>query len=191
MKRIAITGGIGSGKSYVCSILRNHGITIYDCDSAAKRLMNESDSLKQALCSLVGEDTYVDGKLNKAVMAAFILASDENKAAVNAIVHPAVIEDFHNSGLTWMECAILYEAKLEYSVDYVVAVTAPDDVRIKRIMKRDSLTEEKAKAWLEIQMPQEEVVKRADFTIVNDGTDNLNQQIELLLQTIHNVFTAE
>lgn len=191
MKRIAITGGIGSGKSYVCSILRNHGITIYDCDSAAKRLMNESESLKQALCALVGEDTYVDGKLNKAVMAAFILASDENKAAVNAIVHPAVIEDFHNSGLTWMECAILYEAKLEYSVDYVVAVTAPDDVRIKRIMKRDSLTEEKAKAWLEIQMPQEEVVKRADFTIVNDGTDNLNQQIELLLQTIHNVFTAE
>lgn len=191
MKRIAITGGIGSGKSYVCSILRNHGITIYDCDSAAKRLMNESDSLKQALCSLVGEDTYVDGKLNKAVMAAFILASDENKAAVNAIVHPAVIEDFHNSGLTWMECAILYEAKLEYSVDYVVAVTAPDDVRIKRIMKRDSLTEEKAKAWLEIQMPQEEVVKRADFTIVNDGTDNLNQQIDLLLQTIYNVFTAE
>ncbi|MBO4785901.1 MAG: dephospho-CoA kinase, partial [Prevotella sp.] len=104
--KTAITGGIGSGKSYVCQLLKERGIDIYDCDSAAKRLMRTSEQLKARLRALVGDDVYIDGRLNKPLLAQFLLASDNNKQAVNAIVHPAVADDFIASGMEWMECAI-------------------------------------------------------------------------------------
>lgn len=178
MKRIAITGGIGAGKSYVCALLKQRGIDIYDCDKGAKRLMAESEVLKQRLMELVGPKTYVNGVLNKAAMASFLLASEENKQAINAIVHPAVIEDFYASGMQWMECAILYEAHLEQTVDAVVCVTAPEKVRVRRIMKRDGISEDKAYEWLRCQMSQEEIVHRADIEIENDGVTPLEPQIE-------------
>lgn len=178
MKRIAITGGIGAGKSYVCALLKQRGIDIYDCDKGAKRLMAESEDLKQRLMELVGPKTYVNGVLNKAAMASFLLASEENKQAINAIVHPAVIEDFYASGMQWMECAILYEAHLEQTVDAVVCVTAPEKVRVRRIMKRDGISEDKAYEWLRCQMSQEEIVHRADIEIENDGVTPLEPQIE-------------
>ena len=109
--KIAITGGIGSGKSYVCQLLTQHGISIYDCDSAAKRLMRTSPVLRQQLTKLIGPDTYdAEGQLNKAEVARFLLLSEQNAQAINAIVHPAVAQDFKESGYQWMECAILYES---------------------------------------------------------------------------------
>ena len=104
---VAITGGIGSGKSYVCRIIGERGIDIYDCDSAAKRLMRNSDNLKRSLTSLIGPEAYIDGRLNKAAVADFIMQSESNVKAVNAIVHPAVADDLLASGLTWFESAIL------------------------------------------------------------------------------------
>ena len=115
--KTAITGGIGSGKSYVCQLLKERGIDIYDCDSAAKRLMRTSEQLKARLRALVGDDVYIDGRLNKPLLAQFLLASDNNKQAVNAIVHPAVADDFIASGMEWMECAILYESGFDRLVD--------------------------------------------------------------------------
>lgn len=178
MKHYCITGGIGSGKSYVCKLLKEQGIDIYDCDSAAKRLMHSSTEIRQKLTELIGPDTYVDGKLNKAVVAQFLLASEANKQAINNIVHPAVMKDFYDSGIQWMECAILYEAHLEQYADKVVAVIAPEELRIKRIMKRDGITEEKAREWIEKQTPQDVVAERADMVIVNDEVTPLEQQIE-------------
>ena len=96
--KIAITGGIGSGKSYVCRMLEKQGIRIYDCDEAAKRLMRTSEQLKRQLTELVGPEVYADGRLVKLVMTRFLLASEANQKAVNAIVHPAVAEDFRQSG---------------------------------------------------------------------------------------------
>lgn len=180
--RIAITGGIGSGKSYVCQVLAHRGIEIYDCDTGAKRLMHSSDELKAQLFKLIGKDTYINGVLNKALVAEFLLASEENKNAINGIVHPAVIRDFYNSGKEWMECAILYEAHLENTVDKVLCVTAPEEVRIERIMKRDGITYERAKEWIDAQMPQEEVMHRADYIIVNDGRMSVDEQIDELLK---------
>ena len=121
--KIAITGGIGSGKSYVCQLMSNKGISIYDCDSAAKRLMRTSPIIRQELCKLIGTDTYDEkGQLNKAEVARFLLASEENKHAIDAIVHPAVANDFEESGMQWMECAILYESGFDHLVDIVIAV---------------------------------------------------------------------
>lgn len=178
MKHYCITGGIGSGKSYVCNLLKQQGIEIYDCDSAAKRLMHSSDEIRQRLTALIGLDAYVDGRLNKAVVAQFLLASEENRQAINDIVHPAVMKDFYDSGIQWMECAILYEAHLEQYADKVVAVVAPEELRIERIMKRDGITHEKAREWIEKQIPQELVAERADMVVVNDGATPLEEQIE-------------
>ena len=151
--RVAITGGIGSGKSYVCKRLEAFGIRVYDCDAAAKRLMRTSSALQRDLCRLVGDDVYVDGMLQKQVLAKFLLASEDNKQAVNQIIHPAVARDFECSGYEWLESA----------------------------MNRDGISREKTMEWISRQLPQKEVLKRADFEIVNDGMEDIDEQILIVL----------
>ena len=175
--KIGITGGIGSGKSYVCKLLAQRGIDVYDCDAAAKRLIRTSPRLRQQLKALIGS-------LDKADISRFLLASEENQQAVNAIVHPAVFQDFEESNMQWMESAILFESGADKLVDRVIVVTAPEEVRIQRIMQRDGITHEKALQWIAKQWPQEQVKAHADFEIVNDGQLDLNSQIEELLTAI-------
>lgn len=187
--KIGITGGIGSGKSYVCKLLAERGIQVYDCDSAAKRLMRNSAELKAQLTALIGLETYVrtelgTWQLNKAVVAQFLLASEANAHAIDAIVHPAVFRDFEESGLEWMESAILFESGAYRLVDRVVVVTAPEEVRIERVMQRDQISREKALEWIGRQWSQEEVRQRADFEIVNDGKADLKRQIEEIFQAL-------
>ena len=172
-----ITGGIGSGQSYVCKLLAQRGSDVYDCDAAAKRLIRTSPRLRQQLKALIGS-------LDKADISRFLLASEENQQAVNAIVHPAVFQDFEESNMQWMESAILFESGADKLVDRVIVVTAPEEVRIQRIMQRDDITREKALQWIARQWPQEQVKPRADFEIVNDGQLDLNSQIEELLTAI-------
>ena len=174
--KTGITGGIGSGKSYVCKLLAQRGIEVYDCDAAAKRLIRTSLHLRQQLKALIGS-------LDKAAISRFLLASEENQQAVNAIVHPAVFQDFEESGMLWMESAILFESGADKLVDRVIVVTAPEEIRIQRVMQRDGITREKALQWSARQWPQEQVIARADFEIVNDGHADLNSQIEKLLTT--------
>lgn len=175
--KVGIAGGIGSGKSYVCRRLEARGITVYDCDAAAKRLIRTSTDLQQQLTELIGS-------LDKAAMSRFLLASEANQQALNAIIHPAVFRDFEESGMEWMESAIMYESGIYRLVDRVVVVTAPEEIRIKRIMKRDGISREKALQWIGRQWPQEQVRARADYEIVNDGMADIDSQIDQLLKTI-------
>lgn len=176
--RIAITGGIGSGKSYVCERLRKRGIEVYDCDSAAKRLIRSSAEIRHAIIERIGPSAYTaNGSLNKAAVAEFLLASEANAKAIDGIVHPAVARDFDGSGKEWMECAILYESGFDRLVDKVIVVTAPEDTRIDRITARDGITPAKAREWLRRQWPQEEVKRRADYEIINDGNHDVDAQI--------------
>ena len=183
----AITGGIGSGKSYVCRILESRGISVYDCDAAARRLMRTSEKLQQELRQLVGQEVYTsDGQLQKRVLADFLLASEANKLALNDVIHPAVAEDFLSSGMTWLESAILFESGFDRRIrfDRIVCVSAPRDVRIQRIMHRDNITAEKAAEWIDTQMAQEEVERRSHFVIVNDGKSDIEQQVDNMLSKI-------
>ena len=181
--RVAITGGIGSGKSFVCKRLETFGIRVYDCDAAAKRLMRTSSTLQRDLCRLVGDDVYVDGMLQKQVLAKFLLASEDNKQAVNQIIHPAVARDFECSGYEWLESAILFDSGFDRRIhfDYIVCVSAPLEIRIQRVMNRDGISREKTMEWISRQLPQEEVLKRADFEIVNDGMEDIDEQILIVL----------
>lgn len=177
--KIAITGGIGSGKSYVCRALEKYGIQVYDCDAGAKRLMRSDVALQRQLCALVGEECYQDGVLQKPVLAKFLLASEANKQAINDIVHPAVARDFEQSGKDWLESAILFDSGFDRRThfDYVVCVTAPVEIRLQRIMQRDGISRDKAQAWIDAVMPQEELVARSDFEIVNDGKRCIDKQV--------------
>lgn len=186
MTRVAVTGGIGSGKSFVCRKLGERGIKVYDCDSAAKRIMAASAEVRAALTKIVGAQAYDEGRLNKAVVAKYLLASVENAKRINGIVHPAVAADFMASGCVWMECAILFSSGFDRYVDKVVCVTAPRETRIKRIMERDGITETKAAAWIDCQMPQEEVLRLSDFEIINDGVRPIEPQIDIILKNIFN-----
>lgn len=184
-KRIAITGGIGSGKSYVCGLLKDRGIEVYDCDAGAKHIIDTSAEVRRRLTELIGNDTFLaDRRLNKAAVAEFLLKSEANKKAINAIVHPAVMDDFLLSGKMWMESAILFESGCDKYVDKVVAVTAPVDVRIERVMRRDNITREKAMEWISCQMSQEEILRRSDFEIINDGRQDVGSQLDDIITTI-------
>ncbi len=185
--KIAITGGIGSGKSFVCHLLSNRGIDVYDCEREAKRLMDSSWDIRRQLTSLVGKDVYAENRLNKAVLASFLLLSEENKQAVNNIVHPAVANDFLQTGLEWLESAILFDSGFHRRIafDHVVCVTASLETRLERIMQRDSIARKRAMEWIGSQMPQEKVVERSDFEIVNDYHQNLDEQINQIIHTIY------
>ena len=193
MKKTAITGGIGSGKSYVARLLKRRGIDVYDCDAAAKRLMRHDPELRRQLTALIGPDCYLASEsgqqptLNKAAVAQFLLASEENAHAIDAIVHPAVFRDFEESGQLWLESAILYESGANRLVDRVIVVTAPEEVRVQRIMARDGLSRERAIEWLGRQWPQDEVRRRADFEIVNDGIADLDSQIDAFLSRYNDI----
>ena len=187
--KIGIAGGIGSGKSYVCQYLRQMGYEVYDCDAAAKRLIRTSPEIRQQLTELIGPDTYdADGQLNKAVVARFLLASEANAKAIDAIVHPAVFRDFEESGLQWMESAIMYESGINRLMDVVIAVIAPKEVRIKRVMERDQISREKVLEWMNRQYPQREVIHRADYVVINDGNANIEQQLNKIIRQCNKPF---
>ena len=195
--KTGITGGIGSGKSYVCRLLQKRGYEVYDCDDAAKRLIRTSSVIRQELTDLIGPDAYFEeggGRkdegeyiLNKKAVAEFLLASEENAHAIDRIVHPAVFQDFIDSGMEWMESAIIFESGIYRLVDRIIVVTAPEEVRIQRVMQRDGISREKVLEWMGRQLPQDIVRERADYEIVNDGEADLDRQLDSLLEIINKV----
>ena len=180
---VALTGGIGSGKSYVCKLLAERGISVYDCDAHAKELMRTSQPLQQQLSALVGEDVFRNGVLQKAILAAYLLQSETHVQAVNAVIHPTVAHDFEQSGQSWLESAILFDSGFinRVSIDKVICVTAPIEVRVQRIVYRDQITPAKAQEWINRQLPQSEMLKLSNYEIVNDGQRNLDSQIQAII----------
>lgn len=192
MIRLGITGGIGSGKSYVARLLAQRGLPVYDTDTEAKRLMLSDTDIRTGLIGLLGEEVYADGKLNKPLLVSYLFASDEHASRINSIVHPCVKRDF----LRWaasqtmheivaLESAILYESGFDDVVDYVVAVYAPLEIRIRRAMERDCATEEQVRRRIAAQMDEEVKRDRADFVIMNDGR-SLAPQLDALLKALKN-----
>ena len=188
MTSIAITGGIGSGKSYVSALLQAAGIPVYNTDNEAKRLMLSDEGIRQDLIALLGEGVYTDGTLNKPMLASYLFAGPENAARINAIVHPRVKADFRRwmeeqegQEIVGLECAILFEAGFEDAVDAVVTVYAPEALRVERAMKRDGATEAQIRARIAAQMDEEEKCRLSDYIIYNDGSISLENQLSALV----------
>ncbi|MCR4994273.1 MAG: dephospho-CoA kinase [Bacteroidales bacterium] len=174
---IGITGGIGSGKSYVAAWLAQHyHIPFYNCDLEARRLML-TPSVRRRITALVGDEAYLpDGQLNKPLLAAYVFSDEAHTAAINAIVHPEVKRDVRDwsarqNGLALVESAILIEAGFCDAVDRLIVVEAPLDVRIRRACQRDGVSEEQVRARIAHQMTDEARRPYADLVVVNDGSD--------------------
>lgn len=183
-KVLGITGGIGSGKSVVARCLRNMDIPIYNCDDEAKRLNNTHPAIKQALTDLIGNEVYdTDGRLNKQLLAKYLFADEQHAAMVNAIIHPHVMDDFlqwkQRQHTPWVaiESAILFESGFDHLADKTVTVSAPEEIRIKRAVKRDHTSPEAIRQRMARQMPDNEKAKRADYTLLNDGEQPIIPQI--------------
>lgn len=188
---IAITGGIGSGKSYVSALLEKAGIPIYNADNESKRLTTENTEIRCGLVNLLGEEVYAEGVLNKPMLASYLFANAENAARVNAIIHPCVKKDFKQwmemhaeSELVALESAILYESGFDDVVDTVVVVYAPKELRLKRAMLRDAASREQIEARMNAQMDDEEKCRKADFVVYNDGTFPLEEQLTSVINQI-------
>ncbi|MBR4302381.1 MAG: dephospho-CoA kinase [Bacteroidaceae bacterium] len=193
MVRIGLTGGIGCGKSYVAKLLNKRGVPVYDSDTEAKQLSNTSKNIRDGLISLTGiENLYADGVLNRRLLAEFLFASKENARNVEKIIHPAVKADFarwaenQNALFCVIESAILIESGFTDTVDCVVVVDAPLDLRISRCVERDSTTKEKVLERISAQMSQEEKCRIADFVIFNDNVSDLEKQIDDLFEFLKN-----
>ena len=184
MLKIGITGGIGSGKSFVSDIFRVWGVPVYNADKEAKRLMNHDRDLKTALKALLGQEAYYkNGRLNRKWVASKIFSDKTLLKKMNAVVHPAVRNDFEHwaelqqAPYVLEESAIIFEAGLEKFFDAVILVMADKNTRIQRVMKRDKMTKEEVKARMAHQSSDKVKKARADFIILNDGTKALLKQV--------------
>ena len=194
MIKIGITGGIGSGKSFVASVLKEqYGIPVYDTDSRAKALMLTDATIRDGLIRLLGNEVYLSGQLNKPVLAAYLFASDENARQINSLVHPAVKRDFVEwadsqrplATVVAVESAILFESGMDKLVDATVMVHAPMEVRISRTMQRDNATQLQVEKRIRAQMDDEQKCALATYIIENDGVRSLTEQLEQLLNELN------
>lgn len=191
MIKIAVTGGIGSGKSYISHLLENMHIPVYNADNEAKRLTVFDAGIRGELIALLGEEVYKDGLLNKPLLASYLFSDPAHVLQINSIIHPRVRKDFtvwverqEKCEIVGMESAILYEAGFQDTVDAVIMVYAPVELRIQRAMYRDGASEEQVRARIAAQMDDEEKRRRADFTVVNDGVQLLIPQLNRIVEQL-------
>ena len=195
---IGLTGGIGSGKSTIAKQLRQMGYAVYDTDSEAKRLIVEDAAVRKQMIQLFGSDVYKDGIYQTAFVAQRVFTDKSLLAQLNAIVHPAVRADilrwatmqdspsFRKGlgvGLCFVECAIFYQAGFDTLCDKVVAVTAPEEVRLARVLARDHSTIDKVRARMRAQEAERDI-ERADIVINNDGKASIPTLCEEIIHLL-------
>jgi len=186
MVTIGITGGIGSGKSLISRILKIWGYPIYDTDIEAKKIMDNSDEVKNRLVALLG-NIYNNTGLDRSRMASIIFNDQIKLEKVNAIVHPAVRSDFsiwvqkQNTDIAFVESAILYEAGFNKNVAFIWNVSAPLEMRVMRVMKRSSCTREEVLARISKQTSDNERNEKSNDIIYNDGIQPVIPQLRTLL----------
>ncbi len=191
MKKIGLTGGIGSGKSTVAEIFSRLGIPVFISDSIAKELQETDEQLKKQITDLFGEDLYSGDKLNRSKLAELVFADKKKLEQLNAVVHPAVAKAFEkfceanrDAKYVLKESAILFEIGDDKNLDGMIVVAAPDELRIQRVMQRDGVEKANVVQRMNNQMKQEEKVKKADFCIVNDATQLLIPQVLRINETL-------
>lgn len=184
MISVGVTGGIGSGKTTVCKIFEGLDIPVYYADIEAKRLMNHNKALKSKIKGILGKEAYHrNGRLNRKHVASIVFSDKEKLEQLNQLVHPAVREDAlrwsndQNSKYTLQEAALLVENGSYKQLDYLIVVTAPVEMRIKRVVKRDKSNFDQVKARMDNQLPEKAKKKVADFIIDNSGEVSLIHQI--------------
>ena len=190
---IGITGGIGSGKSTVCRIFEVLGVPVYYADERAKALVQEDEALKQNIIKYFGKESFLNGQYNRSYISAIVFQAPDQLKQLNALIHPVVALDFES----WVntkgvkhsylvkEAALLLEEGQERNLDKIFTVTAPEEVRIQRVMARDTQrSADQIKAIIARQMPEEEQIKKSDGSLDNAGLVLLIPQVLAIHQSL-------
>jgi dephospho-CoA kinase len=181
---VGITGGIGSGKSVISKLLMAMGYPVYESDAEAKKIMQSDSNVIKELQLEFGENAYTNNQLNKQYLAREVFGNPERLRALNAIVHPAVKRHFQawtklqSGSVVFLETAILFESGFNSETHRVILVTAPLDIRIERVVRRDQCTQEQVMQRIAQQWTEEAKALKSDFIIVNDGLHSLIKQTE-------------
>ncbi len=199
--RIGITGGIGSGKSTAARIFEILGIPVFYADEAAKKLMNENVTLKEKVRGAFGQDSYINGELNRPYISGIVFNNPAKLYLLNSIVHPATIADAEQ----WMqrqtspyaikEAALIFESGAEKFLDKVIGVYASEALRMQRVVQRDGIAETEVSARMNKQMDEDKKMKLCDYIIFNDEQELLIPQVlrlhEILLEEAAKKLTVE
>lgn len=191
MVTIGITGGIGSGKSVVCNVIKSMGYPVFNADYEAKVITDTDAEVIRKIKDIFGNEIYINGNLNRTKVSALVFANKELLRKLNSVVHPAVSNYFFqwvkkNSNFTmvFLEAAILFESGANQWVDKVVVVTAPEELRIKRVMERDGLTVEDVRLRVGNQLAEKYLVEQSDFVIDNSGDQLVVPQVLSIIQSL-------
>ena len=189
-KVIGLTGGIGSGETTIANYFNEMGVPVYIADDGAKNVMKSDDIIEEIKTSF-GEALFENNILNRAKLAEIVFNDKDKLAELNAIVHPAVKKDFE----VWLlqhksyqyviyEAAILFESGRYKECDLIITVTAPEEVRIKRVLKRDNTTREQVLSRMKMQWNDENRISRSNFVINNDNLKNAKEQVVKILKIL-------
>ena len=190
MITVGLTGGIGSGKSTVAEMFRELGVPVYDSDEEAKHLMATSEDIKQQIVALFGKEAYLDEELNRKHIASKVFSDRGKLEELNSIIHPAVRTHFiewrkgQTAPYVVQESALIFESGIQSMYDFVVLVTAPLDIRIKRVMERDDVAMEKVQDRIENQMGDHEKISLADFMVENVDLETTRKKVTELHNTL-------
>lgn len=191
---VGVTGGIGSGKTFVCNLFAEKRVPVYTTDIEAKRIMNLNAEVKNEIIELFGSQAYIDGVLNRMYISKLVFKNKPLLSQLNGIVHPAVAQDFENwyiknqKRLVIKESAILFETGTYKKCDATILVTAPKEVRIKRVMERDNITKDLVVQRIDNQWSDDKKIKMADYIIENIDKQNTIKQVnKLFLKLIQSV----
>ena len=190
--KIAVTGNIGSGKSYFCRMIEEQGYPVVRADDISKEILGTDKKVREEVEKVFGKDSFVNDHINKKFLAEKIFNNHENVFKINSILHPQVIkkidqimnEALNRSDLVFVEAALIYEASMEEMFNYVVLITANEEIRRKRKVESGELSEEGFIKRNANQKPDEEKKKAADFVFENNGSIQDLENKALLLISI-------
>lgn len=182
---VGLTGPTGAGKSYVCEIFRQKGFNIIDCDKIAHELTAKNAPILTELANEFGEDIVKNGELDRKLLASRAFDTKEHTKKLNSILHPAIAEKCKEEaqGLTVLDASQLFEANMQNDCYKVIGVLADEDVRIKRIIARDNITEQQAKLRISAQFDNDYFIDNCDYIIYNNGED-IAAQTDNILEVI-------
>jgi dephospho-CoA kinase len=189
-KIIGLTGGIGSGKTTVARYIAAQGIPVYIADEEAKKVMNTPEVLS-LVANTFGDSVLENGVINRQKLAQLVFNAPEKLQQLNNIIHPKVKQDFenwvqkhHNHPFVIKEAAILFESGSYQFCDKIITVTAPENVRLQRVIQRDSVTEDQVLARMQNQWKEEEKIALSDYVIQNINIEDTKIQVDNILKTL-------
>ena len=183
MLKVAITGGIGSGKSLVCQVFKTLGIPIFYADDTSNQLVENNLELKASIIELFGKEAYINGNYNRKFIGNIVFSNPEKLQLLNDLIHPLAIQaakqwfEEQHAPYAIKEAAILFESNAQQDIDIVIGITAPEAVRIERVMQRTGYNKEEVIKRIALQMPEEEKMAKCHYVIQNDNKTAILPQL--------------